>query len=117
MAAQAATAYDNRPLRELIRPEIETPLPLTHVSVERRQQKRYHRCLLGSMTVGEERFPIACVDVSYGGAQVVTPASTTLSPGDRVTVHINHGPRSFRDDFRIVQSDRIATGTALHLSL
>lgn len=103
-------------LRDMLRPEIERPLPALH-KPDRRRHPRYSRCLLGELTAARTPtpLPVACVDVSIGGAQVVTPAQTELQQGDRVRVHIDHGPNVYEDDFTVVATRRMPSGTAIHL--
>ncbi len=103
-------------IRDMIRPDVERPLPALHTP-DRRQHPRYSRCLLGELTTAtsDATLPIACVDVSMGGAQVVTPAQIDLNGGDRVRVHIDHGPNVYEDDFTVVATRRMPTGTAIHL--
>lgn len=108
---------DTRPLRELLRPEVEQPLRATHVGDDRRQHLRYPRTLLGQMHVNDDVHPIACLDLSYGGAQVLTPWPLRLPDGQRVTIRLTHAARHFEDDLIVVASESKRDGTALHLRI
>lgn len=116
MITTQPAAQMSRPIRALIHPETETPLSGRHAP-ERRQHPRYSRCLIGTMTAGEQQYSIACVDVSAGGAQVVVPGTPAVNRGDRVGVRIDHHSGTYKDEFTVVQLDGIASGTAVHLKL
>ena len=105
-----------RRVRDLIRPHDERPMRATH-NPERRRHPRYSRCLLGTMDAPNAQVSIACVDVSEGGAQVVTPGTPPISKGDRVTVSLDHHTGNFQDQFTVVQTNVINSGTAIHLAL
>lgn len=117
MSTRTANAQSSRPIRDLLRPtQHEQPMAASHAP-ERRQHPRYSRCLIGTMTTNGRELPVACVDISLGGAQVVTPEAVQLGKGERVAVQIHHASWSYADEFSVVQTDRMPTGTAVHLQL
>jgi hypothetical protein len=114
MTASQPTAHDLRPLHAMIRPDIEQPLSPQH-DPERRRHPRYSRCLIGQMQAGDRDLSVACVDVSTGGAQVVTPGAVTFENGEQVRVRLDHHTGSYQDDYTVVATESIKTGTAVHL--
>lgn len=108
------TTTTTRSVRTLLRPDVEQPIGHGH-NPERRQHPRFSRCLLGQMTLGTDHIPVACVDVSMGGTQVVTPLQTDAKPGDRVTVNVQHVGDTYRDECTVISTHPINNGMACHL--
>jgi len=110
-------AGDYHPLRELVCPALEVPLPLWEKARERRQGHRFARRLPGVLESDRATQGITCLDIGFGGVQVVTPDSLELEPGTPATVTIELGPRVFRDEYSVVSCEATAQGTVLHLRL
>jgi hypothetical protein len=107
-----------RPISDLLRPAEERPLPSRQpTGEERRQHPRYSRCLVGHMLVDDADMPIACVDISQGGVQVVTPGAAAINAGQRATVRIEHGSALYEDEFTVVEANAVGSGTAIHMKL
>ncbi|HNQ23964.1 MAG TPA: PilZ domain-containing protein [Phycisphaerae bacterium] len=118
MTTQQLSKYvQDGPIRQLICPDIEEPLPTTPASPERRAGYRYARHLPGTMTIGKADHRVTCLDIGYGGARVITSGCLQVAPGTPAELRITLGQRSYRDRFAVVQAEPVADGTAVHLAL
>ena len=106
-----------RPIRELVCPDIEDSVDGSAPGDERRQSRRFTRRLPGAMIVKQAEYPVTCLDIGYGGMLLDAPHTANVALGDRVTVRIELGGKSFEDEFSVVRTERTATGMAVHLGL
>lgn len=117
MVEHEATSTSQRPIRELVCPDLEMPIETRKVREERRRHHRFTRRLPGALIVEDAAHPVTCVDIGYGGTQVVAPRRIRVNPGSRVALRIELGTRTFQDEFSVVGGECTTDRTTLHLAL
>lgn len=108
---------DARPLRELIDPVVDRTVPAARTINDRRSALRFRCDLPGTLHIRGTEHPVVCSDLGYSGMCVVSGMEIQPTPGDRVTVDVQHERVLYREDFTIVACKPAAQGTTLHLSL
>lgn len=118
MTTQEASTSTLHPIRELVWPEIERPIQRLDPENERRRYHRYaRRGLPAALTVADQTHPVSCVDIGYGGMQVLAPNSAAIRPGQRVVVRVQQYTRTFQDELSVRHCQRMPNWTAVHLAL
>lgn len=98
--SQAEGPY--RPIRELVCPDIEEPVPSGHVLAERPRYHRYARRLPGTLTAAGVKHPVICRDIGYGGMRVDAPGRVDVKPDQNVSVRVDLNGRVFQDALTVL---------------
>jgi hypothetical protein len=118
MATGQSSRQTARPIRELIWPEATSP---TQPLREEDEQRRYHRYsgrgMLGILVVGPRQVPFTCVDMGYGGIQLLVHEPAEVQPGQRVLVRIEQGASLFESQYSVRHVAQTPEGLLIHLSL
>lgn len=107
-----------RPIRDLIWPDVEQPLPMRSGGEERRRYHRYPRdgCY-ASLLLSDVAHIVRCVDLGYGGLRVIAPPETPLSLRQHVQIRMNRWARTFEDRYSVRAVAPARDGIAVHLAL
>ncbi len=106
-----------RPIRDLICPGLETPIPHGDIGPEHRRCHRFARHLPATITADGVEDTATCVDIGYGGVGIVASNKTHVVPGQRVDLRIHLGNLDYHDEFSVVLSEHTAEGTKIRLSM
>ena len=117
MVARGVSSLTCQPVRELVCPHLEEPNQRASGDPERRRNHRYARQLPGVLVLNGCEHPITCVDIGYGGIQVIAPPTLSVTHGTHVIVRFTRDGRSFQDEFSVVHCEHTSDGTVLHLGL
>jgi hypothetical protein len=117
MTDSSTTILSDRSIRDLVMPEYEQPPEDGTSANDRRHGHRYARRLRGVLVFNGAEHQVQCRDISYSGMHITAAPAIRPTAGQYVEVRIPVGPRIYRDSFRVVETESVQEGTAIHLSL
>ncbi len=104
------------PFRQLVWPDVEEASDRPTEGTERRRYRRYsQRRMPATIITGSAEHPAECVDIGYGGLQLVSELPIDLLGGQRIRVRITQMGTVFQDECTVVRVIHRADGVCIHL--
>lgn len=107
----------SRPVRDMIDPLVAAPIPPNAGLRERRHAHRYAFRLPARLRLGESEYDVQCIDMGYGGMQLLAPNGVRPERGEHAVVTMRRGPYSYTDELDVVSAQPGLDGTMIHLAL
>ena len=107
----------DKPLRALVDPERDLPLPTESRTHARRRSLRFPCMIAARMRIGDIEYDVQCVDVGYEGVGVLAAGDVQPPVGAEAVITARTQTGTYGDNVRVVQTEQTPQGTSIRLKL
>lgn len=107
----------DKPLRALVDPGRDLPLPADSPAYARRRSLRFPCTVPARMRIGDIEYDVQCVDVGYEGVQVLASGDVQPAVGTEALITARTQTGAYGDSICVVRTEQTPQGTSILLKL